>query len=140
MMGAGVPACSQTEQSALPIVQVFKTPTCGCCGKWVEHLRAGGFSVETTDLPSLAAVKRENAVPAELASCHTALVEGYVVEGHVPAEDVVRLLKERPAIAGIAVPKMPIGSPGMEGPNPEAYDVISFDAGGRVGVYATHSP
>ena len=123
-------------------VQVFKTPTCGCCNNWVEHLEAAGFDVEVKDLPDLASVKTENGVPAELASCHTALVDGYVIEGHVPASDIERLLSDRPAVRGLAVPEMPLGSPGMEHPDPsrhQPYDVMSFGAGG-IQVFASHRP
>lgn len=128
-----------------PTIQVYKTPTCGCCSKWIDHLRAAGFEVEATDLPDLTRLKATNGVPRSLASCHTGLVEGYVLEGHVPAGDVERLLEERPAIAGLAVPGMPMGSPGMEHPDPrrhEAYDVVAFgtkDAGGTR-VWASHAP
>ena len=96
--------------------------------------------MDVLEVRSVVPVKRAHGVPRQLASCQTALVKGYVVEGHVPAEDVARLLAERPPVSGVAVPKMPIGSPGMEGPNPERYQVLSFDAEGRVGVFATHRP
>lgn len=121
-------------------IQVYKTPTCGCCSKWIEHLEAAGFSVEATDLPDLARLKNENGVPPELGSCHTALVDGYVIEGHVPAGDIARLLEERPKVAGLAVPEMPLGSPGMEHPDParhQPYDVLSFGPEG-VRVFASH--
>ncbi len=127
--------------SADPIaITVYKTPTCGCCVKWVDHLEAGGLAVEAIDVENLAWVKKENGVPIELASCHTALVDGYVIEGHVPVEDVLRLLEERPDVAGLAVPGMPIGSPGMEGPNPEPYDVLAFTNEGSTHSYASHGP
>lgn len=114
------------------VVQVYKTPSCGCCSGWVDHLREQGFVVEVQDLANLNAVKASLGVDSDLMSCHTATVDGYVVEGHVPAGSLRRLLDERPAVAGIAVPGMPIGSPGMEGPNPESYDVVAFDrSGGR---------
>lgn len=102
------------------------------------HLRSQGFPVKTVDLDALGPVKRKHAVPDALASCHTALVEGYVVEGHVPADLIVRLLRERPRIAGIAVPGMPLGSPGMESPGqaPEPYQVLAFDRSGRISVFA----
>ncbi len=120
-------------------VQVYKSPTCGCCNKWIEHLESNGFSVNATDVPDLAPIKAENRVPRRLASCHTAIVDGYLVEGHVPAIDVHRLLRERPKVSGLAVPGMPIGSPGMEGPNPERYQVLSFGPEG-VSVFSTHGP
>ncbi len=126
----------------LPVVSVYKTPTCGCCSKWIEHLEAAGFEVTATDLPDLTKLKAESGVPRALESCHTAKVEGYVIEGHVPAEDIVRLLSERPAVRGLAVPEMPLGSPGMEHPDPsrhQAYQVMSFGADGTQ-VYASHAP
>lgn len=120
-------------------IQVYKSPKCGCCSKWVDHLRSNGFTVNETNVEDLASIKRDNGIPPELASCHTALVDGYVVEGHVPAADLKRLLEERPEIAGIAVPGMPIGSPGMEGPHPERYQVLSFGGSG-VSVFSEHAP
>src|SRR5262245_66692534 len=97
-----------------PSVTVFKDPNCGCCKNWVEHLRKHGFEVVTKDTSDIEAPKRTARVPERLYSCHTAFVSGYVVEGHVPVEDIQRLLKEKPKVAGIAVGGMPIGSPGME--------------------------
>jgi hypothetical protein len=123
---------------APPQVEVFKSPTCGCCAKWVDHLKAQGFAPKTTEMVNLTAVKTKYAVPKALQTCHTAIVGGYVIEGHVPAEDIKRLLKERPPVVGLAVPGMPIGSPGMEGPNPDRYDVVSFDKEGKTKVFATH--
>lgn len=123
-----------------PTVQVYKSPTCGCCDKWIEHLRAEGFAVEATDVSDLRRVKAENGVPPRLTACHTAFVGGYYVEGHVPASDVARLLEERPAVAGLAVPGMPEGSPGMEGPDPERYDVLAVERDGSVRVFSTHGP
>ena len=107
---------------------------------WVSHLQDSGFTVRTTDVPDVSPIKAEHDVPARLTSCHTALVDGYVIEGHVPAEDIERLLKERPDIAGISVPGMPVGSPGMEGPNPKEFAVISFDDDGELAVFSTHTP
>lgn len=120
-----------------PEVHVYKSATCGCCNKWIEHLRSNGFPVETTDVRDVRPLQAEKHVPSRLASCHTATVGGYVVDGHVPAEDIRRLLRERPSITGIAVPGMPEGSPGMEGPDPETYDVLSFGTAG-VQVFAHH--
>ena len=122
------------------VIKVFKSATCGCCTKWVDHLRAAGFVVETTDVADMARLKRENGISPQIESCHTAFVGGYFIEGHVPAQDVKRLLAERPKIAGLAVPEMPIGSPGMEGKNPVVYDVLAVDSNGKTTVYATHSP
>ena len=120
-------------------VVMYKDPNCGCCGKWAEHMRAHGFKVKEVATTQMGQVKGEAGVPQALGSCHTARVGGYVVEGHVPAADVRRMLTEKPAIAGISAPGMPMGSPGMEGPYPaDRYDVVSFDAQGRTAVYASH--
>ena len=120
-------------------VVMYKDPNCGCCGKWADHMREHGFKVKEVATTQMGQVKGEAGVPQALGSCHTARVGGYVVEGHVPAADVRRMLTEKPAIAGISAPGMPMGSPGMEGPYPaDRYDVVSFDAQGRTAVYASH--
>ena len=135
---------AQTKPSAGPAVSVYKTPTCGCCSKWVDHMKKAGFQVTVTDMPqqSLDNVKAKYKVPAAAVSCHTAVVGGYAIEGHVPATEVKRLLKEKQKVAGIAVPGMPIGSPGMESPGITAhpYDVLSFYAQGKTKVYAKIKP
>ena len=120
-----------------PAITVYKSPACGCCAKWVDHLRAAGFKVVVHDTDDLAAVKASVGVPTGLASCHTALVGGYLVEGHVPADLIRRLLRERPAAAGLAVPGMPGASPGMDVPRAGSYDVLVFDKQGKTRVYAT---
>ena len=117
---------------------VYKSPTCGCCGLWVDHLKAAGYRVTARDTSDMTAIKRRHGVPASMQSCHTTLVGGYVVEGHVPAEDVTRLLREKPAIIGISAPGMPRGSPGMEGPIKDRYDVVTFDKSGHSRVYSSH--
>lgn len=116
--------------STLPGVTVHKDPSCGCCGAWVDHLRNAGFPVTVIETADMRPVKERLGVPARLASCHTAEVDGYVIEGHVPAQAVQRLLAERPAGRGLSVPGMPIGSPGMEVPGvaDDEYDVVLFDA------------
>jgi hypothetical protein len=130
---------AQKSAAAAPQLSVFKTPTCGCCQNWVEYMKANGFTAKVTNMPDVSSVKMQNGLPPRLASCHTTLVGGYVIEGHVPVEDVRRLLKEKPAgIAGIAAPGMPAGSPGMDVPNSPAYQIIAFDKTGRTSVYATH--
>lgn len=131
-----VAVAADTSHAALPTITVYKTPTCGCCTDWVDHLRENGFSVVAHDLDDLSPIKAELGIRRELASCHTAVVDGYVVEGHVPADLIARLLTERPAVTGIAVPGMPIGSPGMEGPYSQRYDVLTFDRDGRTTVFA----
>ena len=136
----GMRAAQQTP--AGPAVTVYKTPTCGCCTKWIDHLKQAGFTVTANDLENLAPIKRQHGVPQTLESCHTAVVGGYVVEGHVPAAVIQRLLREKPAVAGIAVPGMPAGSPGMEYPDarPQPYDVLAFRAEGGWSVYARLVP
>ncbi|MDY6829778.1 MAG: DUF411 domain-containing protein [Pseudomonadota bacterium] len=121
-----------------PVVQVYKTPSCGCCGDWVQHLKAAGFAVQVQDLEDLAATKARLGVPADLQSCHSAVVQGHVIEGHVPASDIRRLLEEHPDGGGLAVPGMPLGSPGMEyGNRKDPYRVILFD-GKKRSVFASH--
>ena len=133
---------AQSPKTA-PTMEVFKSPTCGCCSKWVEHVRAGGFVVKVTELDdaALGALKDKHGVPRTAQSCHTGLVDGYVVEGHVPVTEVHRLLNERPQVAGIAVGGMPIGSPGMEvpGQRPQTYNVVTFDKQGTVKVFSTQN-
>jgi len=124
--------------AAMPEMTVFKTKTCGCCGKWVELMRSSGFKVTVNDVPSTAEYRQKYGVPEKLTSCHTAVVNGYTIEGHVPATEIHRILKEKPKSKGLAVPGMPMGSPGMEGGRRDAYSVLSFDAGGRVAVYQNY--
>lgn len=123
--------------SMLPLnITVHRSPTCGCCKAWVQHLEANGF--QTTDIVTedVTAVKQEYGVPSELTSCHTAVIDGYAIEGHVPAADIKRLLVEKPQISGLAVPQMPIGSPGMESGNiKEPFAVLSFRPDGRVKTF-----
>ncbi len=123
-----------------PLMVVYKTPTCGCCAKWVDHVKANGFRVEIHDVSQadMNARKAEWRVPGEMHSCHTAKVGDYVLEGHIPAAEIKRLLAEKPAVAGIAVPGMPMGSPGMEGPYPaDRYDVVAFTHDGQTSVFAS---
>lgn len=128
-------AVSSPSQSSGPLVTVFKTPTCACCGKWVEHLRANGFTVKVQEVNDTADYERQNHVPRSMVSCHTALVNGYTIEGHVPASDIKRLLSERPKAVGLAVPGMPVGSPWMEASRSEAYSVFLFDESGHAAIY-----
>lgn len=134
------PTALQTEgarETRLPVVEVYKSPTCGCCAEWVEHLKAYGFPVRVVeDEAGLAAKKRQWGIGPGLSACHTGEVEGYVVEGHVPAEVIARFLDEPPEGArGLAVPGMPRGSPGMEGPEEDPYDVLLLEASGATQVY-----
>jgi hypothetical protein len=129
-------ACAQATAAT---IEVAKSPNCGCCAEWVEYLRINGFTVRVTDTEDLNPVAHRHGVPDELRSCHTATVEGYALEGHVPVADIRRLLAERPQAAGLAVPGMPIGSPGMEqGGMKDPYDVVAFTKGGPTTVYARH--
>lgn len=127
--GPVVLASGGSRAEALPAIVVFRNPTCGCCHKWVDHLTANGFVATVHDAPSMRAIKARLGVPEELSSCHTAETGGYVIEGHVPAVAIKRLLAERPKGRGLAVPGMPIGSPGMEGGEPEVYEVMLFGDG-----------
>jgi hypothetical protein len=138
---AAVPLMIATfaEAAAPPAIQVVKTPSCGCCTGWVAHLRRAGFQVRVTDVADVTPTARRLGVPDDLRSCHTASVGGYAIEGHVPAADILRLLRQRPAAAGLAVPGMPMGSPGMEaGGRGEPYRVILFTRAGRRTVFARH--
>lgn len=125
-----------------PLLQVWKDPNCGCCGDWVKHLQASGFLVQVFDTGNTAARKRLG-MPDALGSCHTARVGGYVIEGHVPAADILRLLREKPDALGLAVPGMPIGSPGMDGPEykgrRDAYDVLLVARVGTTRVFQSHN-
>jgi hypothetical protein len=126
--------------AATPTVVVNKTPTCGCCGAWVKHLQGAGFAVQVHDIENLSPIKERVGVPFGMGSCHTAEVEGYFVEGHVPAGDIKRLLRERPQARGLTVPGMPAGSPGMEVPSGrvDRYDVLLVGKDGKTSVFATH--
>ena len=121
-------------------IHVYKSPACRCCAKWVTHMKSAGFKVTVENETDMAGVKRRTGVPFELSSCHTAVAGDYVIEGHVPARVVKRFLEEEPEVAGITVPRMPIGSPGMEGPNPQPYDVIAFDGKGNRTVFEHVDP
>jgi hypothetical protein len=134
----------QRGQQALPAMTIYKSASCGCCKLWVDHVKGAGFTVREVNTDDLNTVKREMGVPPRLASCHTVVVGSYIVEGHVPADDVKRMLRDRPAgVRGLAVPGMPIGSPGMEQGPPsqyERYQVLAFTAAGATSVFATHGP
>jgi hypothetical protein len=135
--GVLIVAATSLLQSAIPaaaaepVITVHKDPSCGCCSGWVQHLQKAGFPTKVIETRDLDAVKTRLKVPDDLAACHTAEVAGYVVEGHVPAIALKRLLAEKPDATGLAVPGMPVGSPGMEGGTPERYEVVLFGANGR---------
>lgn len=142
---------AQTEQKTVPAddsqnikdekaVTVYKSPTCGCCTMWEEHLKKAGFNVTSKKTEDMSEIRKRFGVPENASSCHTAIVGGYVIEGHVPADDIKKLLKERPEVAGLAAPGMPPKSPGMqpEGEKPSGYDVISFDKNGMTKVFTSY--
>jgi len=138
---AAVPAgavLAAVAQKSDDDIEIWKTPTCGCCHLWVEHMKAAGFKPTIHDVPDTTPYRAKAGVPSSLESCHTALVAGFALEGHVPADLVRRAIKERAKIAGLAVPGMPMGSPGMEqGTRKDRYDVIAFTKDGKTTVYAT---
>ena len=131
-------AAALPTTTAPPSILVYKSPSCGCCKAWMDHLSQNGFKVTGKDMDDVQPMKDEVGLPAKLASCHTAIVDGYVVEVHVPAADIQRLLKERPKIVGLSAPGMPPSSPGMDQPGKVPYDVIAFDAKGTTSVFAKH--
>lgn len=141
---ATVTACTLGDAAdPLPVVEVFQEATCECCQGWVRHIEAAGFNVEVTAYENpfdLQAVKREQAIPPELAGCHTALVGGYLIEGHVSAQDIRWLLRERPGLKGLVVPRMPRGAPGMEGGDAEPYAVLALHPDGTTAIFARHGP
>lgn len=125
---------------SLPLVEVYKNPDCGCCGAWVDHLKAAGFPVKVHETPDTGGIRKRHGMPDKFGSCHTGVISGYAIEGHVPAEDIKRLLAKKPAAAGLSVPGMPVGSPGMEvGSRKDAYQVLLIDKAGRASVFATYA-
>lgn len=142
MTGAAATLALPVTADTRPVLKVLKTPTCGCCTAWVDHVRQAGFNVEAQDVDQdhLYALKDRLRIAPELSSCHTATIDGYFVEGHVPASDIVRLLAERPAARGLTVPGMPMGSPGMDfSAAREAYDTLLVGMDGATSVFASHS-
>ena len=138
---AGLLLSAPSAPTTLPAIRitVYKDPNCGCCKSWVEHLRKHGFDVSVRDTNDVSGAKATGRVPQQLQTCHTAFVNGYVVEGHVPAADIQKMLDEKPKIAGIGVAGMPAGSPGMEvGNRHDPYDVIAFNRDGSMRVFARH--
>ncbi|MFC5510338.1 DUF411 domain-containing protein [Massilia jejuensis] len=121
--------------AAAPVIEVFKTESCGCCGAWVEHLKANGFATRVVNVDNPSDYRQRGGIPDSLGSCHTGMVRGYAIEGHVPASDIKRLLAMKPKARGLAVPGMPLGSPGMEGPRKDPFDVLLVDAEGRTSVF-----
>ncbi len=138
LVAASAYLSSSGPSLARPAMRVHRDPSCGCCEAWVAHVRRAGFDARIEVSADIDAVKRRLGVPEALASCHTAEIDGYLLEGHVPAEAIEKLLAERPAIRGLAVPGMPIGSPGMETPGmaPEPFRIVAFAANGGMSVFA----
>ena len=132
-----IPSKSNADTS-LPTITVYKSPTCGCCSKWVEHLESNGFVVEAKNSNNLDSIKRELGIEPQFQSCHTAKIGNYVVEGHVPAADIKKMLAEKPDIHGLAVPGMPMGSPGMEGPRKDNYNVLAIKNGASPTIFNSH--
>ena len=136
-------AQAQYKNMSKSEIQVYKTPTCGCCNDWIAYLQANGFTVKGINVPDTAPIRARYGLPAKYGSCHTAVVAGYVIEGHVPVREIKRLLAERPTAVGIAVPDMPIGSPGMDGPayqgQRDPYDVLLIQADGSSKIYASYN-
>jgi hypothetical protein len=129
-----------TAVMAAETVEVWKSPSCGCCTAWVQHLKAAGFPVRAHEVQDVDEARSKNGVPQSLGACHTARVGGYAIEGHVPASAIKRLLAERPLAAGLAVPGMPPGSPGMETPRGESYESLLFTSDGRTRVWQRYQP
>ena len=121
--------------AAGPVIDVYKSAACGCCGEWVRHLEASGFTVRAKNVDMPAQYRQRAGIPDQFGSCHTGMVNGYAIEGHVPASDIKRLLRDKPQAKGLDVPAMPMGSPGMEGPRKDPYDVFLVKANGATAVY-----
>jgi len=138
----GLGPAQLNAQMSKPTVEVWKSPTCGCCKDWIKHLEANGFQVKAYDKGNTA-MRRELGMPEKFGSCHTAKIDGYVIEGHVPAKEIHRLIKERPKALGLAVPDMPIGTPGMDGPEyggqVDPYDVLLVQRNGGATVYQAYT-
>ena len=130
-------AIADSNTDATEVV-VYKSPTCGCCTKWVSHLEKNGFKVNAKNMQNMNPVKQQMGVQPQYQSCHTAKIGKYFIEGHVPAKDIKRLLKEQPDIKGLSAPGMPMGSPGMEGPRKDRYDVVAIDKNNRATVYSSY--
>jgi hypothetical protein len=140
LIGAGALVLLSPAAVATPSreIKIYKSPYCGCCGSWTKILRKQGYETQVFKMNDLGRVKRLAKLPANLESCHTGIIDGYFVEGHVPVEAIDKMLTERPGIVGIAVGGMPTGSPGMPGPDPEPYDVVAYTADGRQSVYMSY--
>ncbi|MGI8402895.1 MAG: DUF411 domain-containing protein [Gemmatimonadaceae bacterium] len=138
MTTAAVRSGTSVPPAKKPTITVYKDPSCGCCKNWIAYLAKHGYTVDAKDTPNMTEIKHSLGVPPKLTACHTGVVDGYLIEGHVSAEDIDRLLAQKPRIAGIAVPGMPMSSPGMDGPRSHGYQVMSFDKQGKTKVFANH--
>ena len=138
VFNTGIKAENLSAGKPVDIV-VYRSPTCECCGKWIEHLKKNNFNVQEIVTDDVQTIKNKYGVPEAMASCHTAIADGYVIEGHVPANDIMKLLKSKPKIIGIAVPGMPMGTPGMEmGDRKDAFNVMSFDKENRYEIFSSY--
>ncbi|WP_298934275.1 DUF411 domain-containing protein [uncultured Ramlibacter sp.] len=138
-VAAAIASLPSLAAAPLPQVEVYKNSECGCCGAWVEHMKAAGFPVKVHETPDTSAIRKRYGIPDSFGSCHTGVVAGYALEGHVPAEEVKRLLAKKPAAAGLSVPGMPVGSPGMEmGSRKDPFQVLLIDKAGRSSVFASY--
>lgn len=124
-----------SANAAAPVIEVYKSESCGCCSEWVKHLESNGFKVNAQNVANPSDYREKFGIPQELGSCHTGMVQGYALEGHVPASEIKKLLAEKPKAQGLAVPAMPLGSPGMEGPRKDPYDVMLVQGNGKHSVY-----
>lgn len=139
ILSFGLKAETTATEKAVDVT-VYRSPTCGCCGKWIDHLKQNHFNVKDIVSDDMESIKNKYGVPKEMASCHTAIVDGYVIEGHVPADDINALLKSKPKVVGLAVPGMVTGSPGMEmGGRKDPYDVMSFDKENHFQIFNSYS-
>jgi hypothetical protein len=142
LLAGALAAALPARAAPAPRVEVWKSPTCGCCGNWVTHLQRNGFEVVVSEVDSPARERARLRIPDEFGSCHTGRVAGYALEGHVPAREIRRLLAEKPAIVGLSVPGMPLGSPGMDGPayghKAHPYEVLAIDRQGRASTFARY--
>lgn len=135
LLGSSLLTFPLAAAAAAPVIEVYKSAACGCCQAWIEHLEANGFKVRTRNVANPSDYRQKFGIPEQLGSCHTGVVAGYAIEGHVPASDIKRLLAEKPKARGLAVPAMPHGSPGMEGGRNDPYDVLLVQANGKSSVY-----
>jgi len=138
LLGAGL-SVNAAQPAAKPVVHVYKTEYCGCCTEWVKHLEKNGFAVKAENVQSPSDFREKFGIPENLGSCHSGMVQGYALEGHVPAAEIKRLLAEKPRARGLAVPSMPMGSPGMEGKRKDAYDVLLVRNDGSYKIYQHYS-